>query len=302
MVPDLTVGAFVPCLKRFVNRKGLPYLILSDNSKTFKGKELKEVLLKSGINWRFNLAKASWTGGFFERLIRSPKRVLKKLLRNARLTYEELFTVLSEVEGILNSRPLTYLDSENLEEPLTPSHLFLGKRLLREPEYVEMKEEIIVTTENLSRRVKYLQTLLSQFWSRWRREYLSELREAHSHVARSYKSAGERFIKQDDIVLISEDRVPRNTWKVAKVESLIESKDGCVRGANVKVFSKEGKKSTIIQRPVQKLYPVEADIDLKVKEEECKRDIIKSESHDLKERPCRDAKVFGELKRKYVNT
>ena len=110
MVPDLTVGAFVSCLKRFVNRKGLPYLILSDNGKTFKGKELKEVLLKSGINWRFNLAKASWTGGFFKRPIRSLKRVLKKLLRNARLTYEELLTVLSEVEGILNSRPLTYLD------------------------------------------------------------------------------------------------------------------------------------------------------------------------------------------------
>ena len=230
LVPDLTVGAFVRCLKRFVNRKGFPYLILSDNGKTFKGKELKEVLLKSGINWRFNLAKASWTGGFFERLIRSLKRVLKKLLRNARLTYEELLTVLSEVEGILNSRPLTYLDSENFEEPLTPSHLFLGKRLLREPEYVEMKEEIIVTTENLSRRAKYLQTLLSQFWSRWRREYLSELREAHSHVARSYKSTGERFIKQDDIVLISEGRVPPNTWRVGKVVSLIESKDGCVRG------------------------------------------------------------------------
>ena len=124
-------------------------MILSDNGKTFKGKELKEVLLKSGINWHFNLAKASWTGGFFERLIRSLKRVLRKLLRNAHLTYEELLTVLSEVEGILNSRPLTYLDSENFEEPLTPSHLFLGKRLLREPEYVKMKEEIIVTTENL---------------------------------------------------------------------------------------------------------------------------------------------------------
>ena len=92
--------------------------------------------------------------------------------------------------------------------------------------------------------------------------------------------------------------VPRNTWRVGKVESLIESKDGCVGGANVKVFSKEGKKPTIIQRLVQKLYLVEADIDLKVKEEEGKRDIIKSESHEpnLKERPCRDAKVFGELK------
>ena len=161
---------------------------------------------------------------------------MKKLLRNAPLTYKELLTVLSEVEGILNSRPLTYLDSNNFEEPLTPSHLFLEKRLLRDPEYVKTKEEIIVITDNLSRRARYFQTLLSQFWSRWSREYLSELHEAHSHVARSYKSTGDRFIKQDDLVLISEDRVPRNRWRVRKVETLIESKDGCVRGANMEVF------------------------------------------------------------------
>ena len=54
----------------------------------------------------------------------------------------------------------------------------------------------------------------------------------------------------------------------------------CSWSQRIKVFSKEGKKPTIIQRPVQKLYPVEADIDLKVKEEEGKRDIIKSESHE----------------------
>ena len=73
LIPDLTVGAFVRCLKRFVDRKGLPSSILSDNGKTFKGKEVKKVLLKSGINWRFNLAKASWTGEFFERLFRQPR-------------------------------------------------------------------------------------------------------------------------------------------------------------------------------------------------------------------------------------
>ena len=262
LVPDLTIRAFVHCLKRFVNRKGLPYLILSDNGKTFKGKEmLKEVLLKSQVNWHFNLAKATWTGGFVERLICSLERVLKKLLHNARLTYEELLTVLSEVEGILNSRPLTYLDSENFEEPFTLLHLFLGKRLLREPEDVETKEEIIVTMENLSQRARYLQTLLSQFWSCWRREYLSGQHEAHSHVARSYKSTGERFIKQDDIVLISEDRLPRNTWRVGKVESLIENKDGCVRGANIEVSQRKERNLRLFNALYKTLYPVEADID-----------------------------------------
>ena len=76
------------------------------------------------------------------------------------------------------------------------------------------------------------------------------------------------------------------------------------KGKKPTIIQRKGKKPTIIQRPVQKLYPMEADIDLKVKEEEGKRDIIKSKSHEpnLKERPCRDAKVLGELKRKCVNT
>ena len=73
LVPDLTVPTFVQCLKRFVQRKRLPYLILSDNGKSFKGQELKDVLLKSGIMWRFNISKASCTGGVFERLLRNLK-------------------------------------------------------------------------------------------------------------------------------------------------------------------------------------------------------------------------------------
>ena len=118
----------------------------------------------------------------------------------------------------------------------------------------------------------------------------------------SARSRSER-VKQDVNVLISQDRVPRNTWRVGKVAALTESNNECVPGANVKLFSKEGKKPTIIQRRAQKLYPVEADIDLKLKEEEGKRNIIKLEPDEHKPpgRPCRDAKVLGELKKKYAN-
>ena len=65
-------------------------------------------------------------------MVRSVKRCLKKVLRNARLTYEELLTLLIRVEGVLNSRPLTYVYPDQ-DEPLTPSHLVLGKRILTVP-------------------------------------------------------------------------------------------------------------------------------------------------------------------------
>ena len=79
------------------------------------------------------MEKAPWWwggGGFFERLVKSTKRCFKKLFGSAKLNYEELFTVMTEVEAVLSSRPLTYVYSEDIETPLTPSHLVLGKPYL----------------------------------------------------------------------------------------------------------------------------------------------------------------------------
>jgi hypothetical protein len=62
--------------------------------------------------------------------IKSVKRCLYKILKNARVTNEELYTVLTEIEATLNSRPLTYVSTEDLDEPITPSHLINGKNKL----------------------------------------------------------------------------------------------------------------------------------------------------------------------------
>ena len=80
------------------------------------------------VEWSFNVEKAPWWGGFFERLVGSVKRCLRKVIGQRRLTYDELLTVLTEVEVTLNSRPLTYLTADDLEEPLTPMHLITGRR------------------------------------------------------------------------------------------------------------------------------------------------------------------------------
>ena len=87
---------------------------------------------RDGTQWKFDVEAASWRGGFFERLVKSVKLSLRKVIRNARLNYDELSTVLVEVEAALNSRPLTYVFDE-MEEPLTPSHLTVGRRILSVP-------------------------------------------------------------------------------------------------------------------------------------------------------------------------
>jgi hypothetical protein len=130
IVPDMTALAFIRSLKRFTSRKELPLKIVSSNPKTFKAAsnalaaimkspEVLHYLSNAKLKWSFNLERAPWWGGVFERLIQSAKRCLKTV-GGAPLTYDELLTAVTEVKGILNSRPLSYISSEDTEEPLTP--------------------------------------------------------------------------------------------------------------------------------------------------------------------------------------
>ena len=98
-------------------------------------------------------------GGVFERLVKSVKRCLKKTISGARLIYEELLTVIIEVEMILNCRPLSYVSSEDYEEPLTPSHLLCGHRIMSLPDNGSSEAEdsdTDVQPQDLDRRMRHL--------------------------------------------------------------------------------------------------------------------------------------------------
>ena len=153
LVEDLSTPTFLRCLRKFTARRGTPTLIVSDNAKTFKGAEkamralfrnpeVRKELGNKGIEWRFNLARAPWWGGFFERMVKGVKRCLKKVIGNARLSCDEMLTVLLEIEGTLNSRPLTYDNNNPTEEVLTPSHLIYGRRLQSLPKLQEPEEDL----------------------------------------------------------------------------------------------------------------------------------------------------------------
>ena len=136
----MSAPTFLRSFKRFAARRGLPSRVISDNGKTFKAaaqtiqavlghKDVKRYFSGLGVKWVFNIPKAPWWGGIFERMVRSTKRCLRKIVGQAKLPYDELLTALTEVEMVLNSRLLTYVSADDFEEPLTPS-LKLGVTLV----------------------------------------------------------------------------------------------------------------------------------------------------------------------------
>ena len=116
-------------LRRFFSRRGTPKLIISDNGSTFISSDVQAFAATHNITWKFNLEASPWMGGFFERMVKSIKRCLKKVLGNSKISYEQMLTLLVEVEKIVNNRPLTYTDNDITEEPVTPNHLLFGRRL-----------------------------------------------------------------------------------------------------------------------------------------------------------------------------
>ena len=154
LVPDMSIPAFIRAFRRFVVRRGTPKLIINDNFKTFRSKEVKRYMTKINVTQRFILPASPWWGGFYERLVRSVKLALKKTLGKAFLSFEELQTILCDVELSINSRPLTYQNEDDLDTPLTPNHLIYGTEI-----YNDTYNDILETSflyEDPSKRIRHI--------------------------------------------------------------------------------------------------------------------------------------------------
>lgn len=138
--------------------------------KSIKEPQLQEFLEK-GITLRFIAERAGWWGGFWERLVRAVKVILKKVLGRAKLKFEEMCTILTEAEAIIHSRPLTYVHN-NMDEPqpLTPAHFLVGQRLNCLP-----TKTLTAGTNHPTVNKEMTRT---SFWTSWQREYLPDLKSA----------------------------------------------------------------------------------------------------------------------------
>ncbi|XP_065891733.1 uncharacterized protein [Dysidea avara] len=147
----------------------------------FNSESLKEALESQNVTWHFIPKHAPWYGGFWECIIGLTKQAMKKTLGRTFITLKQLETVITEIEAMLNDRPLTYISSEVTDpRPLTPSHLLYGRRIRPIPcpldSPVDLDDpDFLVNDTTIRRSVDRQTKLIQQFWQRWKYEYLTSL-------------------------------------------------------------------------------------------------------------------------------
>ncbi|UYV63468.1 hypothetical protein LAZ67_2004158 [Cordylochernes scorpioides] len=244
LVTSLSMEAFLQAFRRFIARRGRPLIVYSDNGTNFKGmanalKKIDFSRLKcdptlKNITWKFIPPGAPWWGGWWERLIGMMKQLLFRILGQTSLGYEELSTVMCDVESLMNTRPLTYLTEESEDlAPLTPS-LFLQQRDLD-----------LIDNQTLSRKYQYIKRVREDLRERFRIEYFGFLRQETRRLKTTIP------FKVGDMVLIGQESLKRLHWPLARIIQLYPGKGGLVRVAKVKTSS--GDKI----RPIQKFYNLE---------------------------------------------
>ena len=259
LLDDMTTEGFIRSLKKFIARRGRPKKIYSDNARSFQSaaKWLKNVmtseklqgyLAEEEIEWKHNLSRAPWWGGQFERLIRVVKQSLYKTVGNACLRREELEEVILDLEIHLNNRPLSYVD-DDVELPIiTPNALMFGIA----PERSLEDDVKSFTDSDLRKRAKYVRRCKESLWQRWRNEYVRGLREQHN------MNTGTRTIQVavGDVVTILNENKEKNRakWNLGIVDQVYPGPDGVVRSVRLRA----GK--SFLNRPVQKLYPLERSV------------------------------------------
>lgn len=255
VAPTLTTDDFLNVLERFVNRRGNPHVIRSDCGTNFKGakselhnqiREFDRIKIdafsrRREIQWKFNTPNAPHMGGAWERLIRSIKTSLKVILTEQIVNDYVLLTVFTEIESLINSRPLTYVsDDVNDMEPLTPNHFLIGRAS------TNLTPCVVYDKDTSSRqRWKQVQAMVNQFWDRWIREYLPKL------TTRAKWHGRGATLNEGDLVVMMDEKPMRGKWRLGRIIKTFAGIDGVVRTVEVK--TSEGR----YIRPLVKLSPIE---------------------------------------------
>lgn len=244
LVSDLSTTRFIAAFKRFVSRRGLPKMMYSDQGRNFIGAEkelnrmfkrryskeneyIRHELLKDGVQWSFNPASAPHFGGLWEAGVKSMKTHLKRVLGDQKLTFEKFYTLLTQIEATLNSRPLCALTADpNDLNALTPAHFLIHRSLIVIPD-----DNLLDIKQNRLNQWEYVEQLFQHFWQRWSQEYLHTLQQ------RSKWRQQQPNLIIGELVLIIDDRLTPSKWPLGRIVQVYPDKHGHVRKVDVKTAS-----------------------------------------------------------------
>jgi hypothetical protein len=208
--------------------------------------EAEVTLRKKGIEWTFNPPHAPHRGGVWERVVGMFKRHLKCTLSGEIVQLETFTTIIVEIEGILNGRPLTAVSTDSRDvEALTPNHI-LAPASMRVPVHpnIEAKED---GTKGVKDAWKRAESAVNSFWKHWKADYLSLL-----HQRQKWRKSEEN-LKEGDLVILVEEGVRRKEWKLGRVSKTLQT-DAHVRRVEIK--RGDGK---VVIRDRTKLVKLEMD-------------------------------------------
>jgi hypothetical protein len=168
---------------------------------------------------------------------------MRRVIGNACLSFEEMSTILTQIEACLNSRPLCQIPSDPKDpQALTPGHFLIGEPLMALPD----ADYSSVPMNKLS-RWQLVQQCTQQLWKKWSRDYLHQFQQRHKWTTKSNN------IHPGTVVLLKDDHTPPLQWKLGVVEEVHYGGDGLVRVADVRT------QSSIFRRAVHKLCPLPVD-------------------------------------------
>jgi hypothetical protein len=258
VVTSLTTDAFLAALRRFIARRGKPKTIYSDNGTNFQGAanqlykiykmlqssseivKVQDFLAKEGCDWKFIPPHAPHFGGLWEAAVKSMKYHLRRTLGSHIASFEELCTLLAEIEACLNSRPLCILSDDPFSQTyLSPGHFLIGEPLTQLPS-MDLTD---IKCNRLS-RWQLLQQQLQQFWNKWSAEYLQGLQ--HRQRWQQYQPN----IQPGSLVFVREDNTTPFQWPTGVILDTHPGADGNVRVVTIKTSK------GIFKRPITKICPL----------------------------------------------
>ncbi|XP_044749831.1 uncharacterized protein LOC123310430 [Coccinella septempunctata] len=245
---DLSSDTFLAAFRRFISRRGQCLSIRSDQGTNFKGAynemiNLAQVTAETlSITWDFNPPSAPHFNGLAEAAVKSFKTHFYKVIGTQVLSYEEFYTLMTQIEAVLNSRPLCAVSTDpNDLQALTPGHFLVFEPLVSSIPNPDLSSLNI----NRLNRWQLIQRIQGDFWKRWSREYIHSLQE------RSKWSTSNPSLNENSLVLIKDDQQPPLRWPLARIMKLHHGDDGVARVVTLKTAS-----GGTMQRPVVKVCPL----------------------------------------------